>query len=102
MNTLLDIVLHAPDAEGLHRARMNAVNALRAAPQTQVRIIANAAAVAAALDTPHPDTDGLTYLCPNSLNALGRTAAAPLQVLCEPAVLALARLQKYGWAYIRS
>ena len=102
MNTVLDIVLHAPDAEGLQRARMNAVNALRAAPQTQVRIIANATAVEAALNTPHPQADALTYLCPNSLSALGRTAAAPLQVLGEPAVLALARLQKHGWAYIRS
>ena len=102
MNTLLHIVLHAPDAEGLQRARMNAVNALRAEPQTQVRIIANAGAVAAALDTPHEQADALTYLCPNTLTQLQRDCRAPLQVLGEPAVLALARLQKYGWAYIRS
>jgi len=44
----------------------------------------------------------LTYLCPNSLAQLQRECRAPLQVLGEPAVLALARLQKYGWAYIRS
>lgn len=92
--TPLDIVLHAPDADSLQRARTNAVNALRAAPATQVRIIANASAVAAALDTPHPQADALTYLCPNSL--------APLQVLGEPAVLALARLQRHGWTYIRA
>ena len=102
MNTLLHIVLHAPDAEGLQRARMNAVNALRAEPQTQVRILANAAAVAAALDTPHEQADTLTYLCPNSLAHLQRECRTPLQVLGEPAVLALARLQKYGWIYIRS
>lgn len=36
MTSSLSIVLHAPDAEGLQRARMNAVNALRAEPQTQV------------------------------------------------------------------
>lgn len=102
MNTILHLVLHAPDAEGLQRARMNAVNALRAEPQTQVRIIANAAAVAAALDEPHEEADTLTYLCPNTLAHLVRESRAPLQVLAEPAVLALARLQKYGWAYIRS
>ncbi|WP_284335915.1 hypothetical protein [Comamonas sp. NoAH] len=103
MNTTpLHIILHAPDAEGLQRARMNAVNALRAAPQTQVRILVNAAAVAAALDTPHEQADTLTYLCPNTLAQLQRECRTPLQVLSEPAVLALARLQAYGWAYIRS
>lgn len=102
MNTVLNIVLHAPDAEGLQRARMNAVNALRAAPQTQVRILANAGAVATALDEPHAQADTLTYLCPNTLGQLQRATRVPLQVLAEPAVLALARLQHYGWAYIRS
>lgn len=102
MNTVLHIVLHAPDAEGLQRARMNAVNALRAAPQTQVRIVANAGAVAEALDTPHAQADALTYLCPNTLAHLQRATRAPLQVLGEPAVLALARLQHHGWAYIRA
>lgn len=102
MNTPLHIVLHAPDAEGLQRARMNAVNALRAEPQTQVRIIANAGAVAAALDQPHEQADVLTYLCPNTLAHLQRETHAPLQVLDAPAVLVLARLQQHGWAYIRS
>lgn len=102
MHSLLHIVLHAPDAEGLQRARLNAVNALRAEPATQLRIIANAGAVAAALDTPHDAADALTYLCPNTLAHLQRTTRAPLQVLGEPAVLALARLQQHGWAYIRS
>lgn len=102
MNTVLHIVLHAPDAEGLQRARMNAVNALRAAPQTQVRIVANAGAVAEALDTLHAQADALTYLCPNTLANLQRATRAPLQVLGEPAVLALARLQHHGWAYIRA
>lgn len=102
MKSILNIVLHAPDAEGLQRARMNAANALRAEPKTQVRIIANAAAVAAALDEPHAEADTLTYLCPNTLAHLGRECRAPLQVLGEPAVLAMARLQKYGWAYIRA
>jgi intracellular sulfur oxidation DsrE/DsrF family protein len=102
MNTQLHIVLHAPDAEGLQRARMNAVNALRATPHTQVRIVANAAAVTEALDTPHEQADALTYLCPNTLAHLQRECRTPLQVLGEPAVLALARLQHYGWAYIRS
>lgn len=102
MNSPLSLILHAPDADGLQRARMNAVNALRAEPLTQVRIIVNAGAVAAALDTPHEQADALTYLCPNSLAQLQRECREPLQALEEPAVLVLARLQRYGWAYIRS
>jgi phenylacetate-CoA oxygenase PaaH subunit len=94
--------LHAPDAEGLQRARMNAVNARKGDPHCAVRIIANAAAVAAALDTPHEHTDALTWLCPNSLAQLQRPARAPLQVLDGPAILALARLQTEGWTYIRA
>lgn len=102
MHPPLSLVLHAPDADSLQRARMNAVNALRAEPLTQVRIIANAGAVAAALDTPHDQADALTYLCPNSLAQLQRECRAPLRVLEEPAVLVLARLQHHSWAYIRA
>ncbi|WP_417283254.1 hypothetical protein [Comamonas sp.] len=98
----LKILLHATDAEGLQRARMNAVNALRAEPATQIRIITNAGGVAAALDAAHEATDGLTWLCPNTLQNLQRELRAPLQLLDGPAVLALARLQTQGWVYIRS
>ena len=96
------IVLHAPDAESLQRARNNAVNALRAAPNTQICIIANAGGVTAALEQAHEATDALLWLCPNTLKNLERTAPAPLQVLNGPAVLELARLQSQGWAYIRA
>lgn len=102
MPTPLHILLHAPDADGLQRARMNLINALRADPQCQVRIIANAAAVAAALDTPHDQADALTHLCPNTLTHLQRECRTPLHTLNEPAVLALARWQTQGWNYIRS
>ncbi|MBP9941001.1 MAG: hypothetical protein RR584_08520 [Comamonas sp.] len=102
MPTPLHILLHAPDAEGLQRARMNLVNALRADPSCQVRIIANAAAVAVALDTPHEQADALTHVCPNTLANLQRECRAPLLLLNEPAVLALARWQTQGWNYIRS
>lgn len=98
----LKILLHATDAESLQRARMNAINALRAEPAAQIRLVLNAGGVAAALDTVNAATDGLTWLCPNSLQNLQRELRAPLQVLDGPAVLALARLQTQGWLYIRS
>ena len=102
MNSPLSIVLHAPDAEGLQRARLNATNALTADPQTEVRIIANAAAVAVAINSPNDETDNFTYLCPRTLESQKLESRQPLKVLTEPAVLAMARLQKLGVAYIRS
>lgn len=98
----LQIVLHASDAESLARARASALNARKADARCSVRIIANAAAVAAALDLPHADADPLTSLCPNTLAHTGRQAHAPLSVLPHPAVIELALLQQAGWAYIRA
>lgn len=98
----LKIVLHAPTASALRRARSNAINIRREAPQAVVRIIANAEAVASVLDHPDPENDPLTWLCPNTLHNLQREARPPLQVLDEGAVLALAYLQRVGWVYLRA
>lgn len=98
----LRAVLHAPSSAALARARSNALNLRREAPDAEVRIVLNADAVAAALDTPHPQADRLTWLCPNTLAKSGRSAAAPLQVLPVGAVLALAQMQQQGWVYLRA
>ena len=78
------------------------MNAQEANPGVRVRIIANAQAVAAALDIPHAQADAHTSLCPNTLMHLQRAPHAPLQVLAVPAVLEIAALQAAGWVYIRS
>lgn len=98
----LRIVLHAPTAGALVRARSNATNLQRGAPHALVRIVVNAEAVAAALDQPHAEADGLTQVCGNTLQRLGRQAPAPLTVLAQGAVLALAEMQRDGWSYIRA
>ena len=98
----LRIVLHAPSPAALARARSNALNLGREASGAQVRIVLNAEAVTAALDTPHPQTDSLTWLCPNTLAKSGRSAVPPLQVLPVGAVLALAQWQQQGWIYLRA
>lgn len=95
-------VFHAPTANALERARKNAANLRRFDPEAEVRIVANADAVAAALDAPDAAADALTHVCPNTLRNIGRAAPAPLTVLAEPSVLALCRLQQDGWSYIRS
>jgi intracellular sulfur oxidation DsrE/DsrF family protein len=100
--TPLRIVLHAPTPAALARARRNAANLALAAPETTVRILLNAGAVAAALDEPDSAMDRLTLVCPNSLKAIARAAGEPLTVLQGPGVLALARMQAEGWQYIRA
>lgn len=98
----LKVILHAPTPAALERARNNAVNLRREAPEADVRIIVNAQAVAAALDVAHPDLDGLTWVCPNTLARTNRENRPPLRLLDGAAVLEIARLQRNGWAYIRT
>ena len=98
----LRIVLHAPTAAALTRARSNAANVAKASSGAVVHIVVNADAVAAVLDTPDATSDGLTLVCPNSLAKMGRQAPAPLTVLPESAVLALARMQREGGCYVRA
>lgn len=96
------ILLHAPTAGALARARSNAANLAKAAPQATVRIVANADAVTALLDAPDAAADALTLVCANTLAKIGRSAPEPLTVLPEGAVLALVRMQLEGWHYIRA
>lgn len=99
---VLKVVLHAPTSSALQRARNNAMNLRRDAPEADIRIVVNAEAVAAALDQAHPEADPFTWVCPNTLARLNKESRAPLRVLDRAAVLELVRLQQDGWIYIRS
>jgi NitT/TauT family transport system ATP-binding protein len=96
----LRVLLHAPTAEGLARARRNAANLLNARPDAEVLIIANAGAVATAIAAPDA-TDSLLRLCHNSLVAQRLDNTREL-VEVEAAVVTLAERQADGWAYIRA
>ena len=98
----LKIILHAPTPAALGRARNNAINVMREAPDAQVRIVVNAQAVAAVLDAAEEEMDALTWLCPVTLLRTNRVSRAPLQVLSGAAVLEVARMQQAGWVYIRA
>lgn len=102
MSNILSIALHATDSTSLQRARLQVQHTQQAAPPTQLRIVASADAVAAALDSADALTDPLTYLCPGALGQLQRPCPAHLQMLHEPAALALARLQQHGWACLHA
>jgi uncharacterized protein len=95
------VVLHAPTAAALERARSNLRNLLAARSAAEVCIVANAEAVATAIDAPDPVTDRYLRLCENTLAARG--LVAPTGIATVPAaVQELARLQADGWIYIRA
>lgn len=97
----LRVVLHAPTRDSLDRARRNAANLLAARADAEVRIVANGAGVARALEHTDHATDALLYLCRNSLKAQGLDNSAGLHEVTA-AVLTLAELQAEGWTYIRA
>jgi intracellular sulfur oxidation DsrE/DsrF family protein len=97
----LRVLIHAPTAAAVARARNNAANLRQAAPDAEVRIIVNAEGVAALLDAPQPDTDCRTLVCGNTLKRIGRTAPAPLQTV-PASILAIAAMQREGWCYVRA
>lgn len=96
------VLLHAPTPDALNRARSNARNLLKDIPDAQVRILANAQAVAACVQAQEHECDAFTYLCPNTLRTLSLQAPARFHVLDQGAITALVRLQQDGWLYIRA
>lgn len=95
----LRIVLHAPTADSLYRARQNTSNLLQVRPESEVVIIANGGAVKAALETPDDKTDKHLRLCSNTLAAQGLNNDSGIEEV-EAAIVALGELQVAGWAYV--
>ena len=94
------LLIHAPTPGALERARRNLANLLKIAPDAEVELVANAGAVAAALEQPSP-LDTHLRLCRNTLQA--NALAAPAGIAVVPAaVLHLAQRQAQGWAYMRA
>lgn len=96
----LRLIIHAPTANALERARRNLANLLKAAPDAQVELVINAAAVPAALSRPDV-LDSHLRVCQNSLTANQLTAPDGVAVVAA-AVLHIARRQSEGWSYMRA
>ena len=96
---VLRLLIHAPTAGALARARSNARNLLRAEPAAEVEIIANAGAVAAAIEA--GDVEPPLLLCGNSLAAQGLVTPPEARIVAA-AVLHIATRQQEGWAYMRA
>ena len=97
----ISMIIHASTANSLKRARNNAVNILHSAPDAQLRILANADAVSAALGESHETDATLLILCETTLARIGKTA--PTSVKTVPGVaLSIARMQQEGWLYMHA
>ncbi|MBT5572289.1 MAG: hypothetical protein HOJ90_13815 [Alphaproteobacteria bacterium] len=95
------VLLHAPTADALKRARSNARNLRVRQPDAEILIVVNADGVPAALESPDPETDSVLRLCANTLVA--RNLDAPGSIKTVPAAVeTLAQMQIEGWAYIRA
>lgn len=95
------VLIHAPTAGAVERARNNAANLAREMPDALVCIIVNADGVPAVLDNPRAETDALTLVCSNTLRRIQREAAAPLQTV-PGAIQAIVAMQQDGWLYVRA
>ncbi|MEM6490481.1 MAG: hypothetical protein AAF684_01045 [Pseudomonadota bacterium] len=95
------VVLHAPTADALARARSNLRNLRYAEPDVEALILANADGALAALKQSDPDTDAALRLCANTLAKNGRKAPPGVETV-DAVIAALLRLQRDGWVYVRA
>ncbi len=97
----MKVIIHAPTADALARARADARNLLNSPAEGTVRIVVSGDAVPALLDGPDPTTDRLAVLCADTLARLGRSAPSWMETTPHAGYL-VSRLQKKGWSYLRS
>lgn len=99
-NRPIGLIVHAPTADALHRARRHVLTLRKSRPDAEVRLVVNGPAVEELLDKPDPDTDPFAVCCNATLRELGlkggnrRTTPA--------AVVLIAELQADGWGYVRA
>ena len=93
------VIIHAACANSLQRARNNAYNLLLSRPETEIEIVVNAEAVAAALAEEH-NTDALLRVCENTLKHTQQQTGTHQVV--PAAIVYLVEKQQEGWIYIRA
>lgn len=98
---MLKLVLHAPTAAALNRARRNLANLLAADPNAEVELVINGEAVKAEMAAPDPVSRPHLVVCRNSLDAAGLSAPDDARVT-RAAVLHIAQRQAEGWGYFRA
>lgn len=95
------VLLHAPTADALARARSNARNLLARQPDAEILIVTNADGVTEAIATRDAATDPMLRICENTLRT--RELTAPASIATVPAAIeTLVNLQEDGWIYVRA
>lgn len=95
------VVLHAPTAASLQRARSNARNLRARQPEAEILIVTNADGVPAAIESRDPETDAGLRICAYTLAS--RNLEVPKAIATVPAAIeTLVQLQAEGWIYIRA
>ena len=97
----LKLLIHAPTENALVRARRNLLNFLAVAPEAQVELVVNAAAVRVVLEQPDPETDRYLLLCENSLRSAGLKSSHSYRTV-GAAIHHIAKRQSEGWSYFRA
>lgn len=97
----LRIILHAPTAAALGRARRSAVNVLGRHPDAEILIVVNAEGAETAVLRPDEPTDRLTVVCEEPLKRTG-LQARPGQRTTPLSTVFMAERQAEGFAYIRA
>lgn len=98
MGADIQLLIHASTPEALQRARNNTVNLAREWPNATVEIVANGAAVPAAVNNEHA-TDACLVLCENSIRQAQLTVPEHLRTV-PAAIVWLVERQRAGWLYI--
>jgi len=94
------IVIHAPTAGALERARGNIANIMHDDPQATVELVVNSGGAKAVVEKPEIIDERLR-ICSNSLR-LNNLTAPPDAVVVPNAMLHIAARQMQGWSYIRA
>lgn len=95
----MKILIHAPSARSLARARLEAARLVALPLEGMVRVVATLEGAVAAVNQPDPQTDPLLVLCGDSLKSEGLANPPGMEVVPNGTEL-LAKLQRKGWAYV--
>lgn len=95
------LLIHAPTASALNRARKNLRNLLIADPVTKIELVVNGEGALEALSVPDAETDAYLVLCENSLNGANLAVPAGMRTV-GAAIHHIALRQSEGWAYFRA
>jgi len=97
----MKVLIHAPTAGALERARSDARELLAARVQGTIRLLVSGDGVQAALDAPDADIDRLMILCADALLRAGLRPPPGMETTPNAAVL-ITRLHRKGWSYMRA